>query len=288
MSHIPGPLDRSIISFGKNKTDQSIKISRRGKGGNIILTALCRPQVKNAFNETLYTDLIHLLHLSTDDPTVDAIVLTGTGSYFSSGADINDLRSKVTTGDSTISRQFMLEILKYPKVLCAAVNGPAIGIGVTLLLHCDLCYCTNDATFWLPFSRIALVPEFCSSLLLVERMGLSKANDLLLLGKKIDAITAKEVNICSNIIYLSSCENRDDPFGLNNIGDIMCKELDSRLFSLPHAAKTSRIFVEMVRGRERRILEKVCMDEFNKMRDRISTGEVEGAAMELRLGKSKL
>ena len=284
---IPRPDDRSITSFGKLQTEHNLRLGRRGNKGNIILVALCRPRVKNAFNESLYRDLTHLLHLSADDPTIDALVLTGTGTYFSSGADITTLSSNDSMR-STLSMSFMMEVLKFPKVFCAAVNGPAIGIGVTLLLHCDICYCSSDATFWLPFSRIALVPEFCSSVLLLERMGLSKANDLLLLGKKIDAPTAKEVNICSQIIHLSTCKNRENPFEEHNIGDIMCQELDDHLFRMPHASATSRIFVLMVRGRRRQMLENVCKEEMSILLNRISTGEVRDAARTLQMVKSKL
>jgi enoyl-CoA hydratase/carnithine racemase len=271
-------------SFGQIRPGTNLLISRRGDKGNIILAALHRPHVKNAFDDGLYTDLIHLLRISAEDDGIDAIVLTGTGTFFSSGADL----SNFAENSSTLSAQFMKEMLNFPKVICAAVNGPAIGIGVTLLLHCDLCYCSCDATFWIPFTRIALVPEFCSSILLVERMGLSKANDLLLLGKKIDAQTAKEVNLCSNVIDLKNCEERDDPFAYNNIGDIMCRELNDRLFSLPHSSKSSRIFVNMVRGRRRKILVDVCEEEMNILLNRIVSGEVREAATAIRFGRSKL
>ena len=129
------------------------------------------------------------------------------------------------------------------KLVCAAVNGPAVGIGVTLLLHCDLCYCTNEATFWVPFTRIALVPEFCSSETFVQTMGLSNANELLLLGKKIDAATAVKNHICSEIIPCSSSSDLsgDDPFHGESIGSKLCLEVDERLFSLPHSDDTCKV-----------------------------------------------
>jgi len=285
---LPTTHDPSIISFGT-----CLNIARRGNKLNILLIALTRPSVKNAFHSILYQDLIHLLYLTTDDSSIDAIVLTGTGLYFSSGADINSsFQEHETKSQETnhSSMQFMMEILKYPKILCAAVNGPALGIAVTLLFHCDLCYCVHDATFWIPFTRLALVPEFASSFTLVESMGLSKANELLLLGKKIDSKTAKDMNLCSTILSmsdLSECIDRLDPFTRHNIGDYMIQELDSYLFHLPYASGTSKLFTEMIRGRRRRLLEQVCQQEMNILQDRITKGEVKNALTVLMMNRTR-
>lgn len=111
--------------------------------------------IKNAFNDELYKNLTALLQQSSEDRSVSAIVITGTGEYFTSGADLretnvmpaDDKSEKVNLLSKPVGL-FMVQLLKFPKVVCAAVNGKAVGIGVTLLLHCDLCYCTESATFW--------------------------------------------------------------------------------------------------------------------------------------------
>jgi len=143
---------------------------------------------------------------------------------------------------ATIDRpagRFMMTMIAFPKVIVAAVNGPAIGIGVTLLLHCDLVYCTRNATFWVPFTRIALVPEFCASVTFVEVMGVARANELLLMGKKIDAERAVLDRLACGII--DDCDDCGDAFSNGSIGVKVCRELDERLFQLCHGDKTSKV-----------------------------------------------
>ena len=250
MALLPSPKSESVVAFGTGK-ELTLRIARRGKDRSILLVALNRPRVKNAFNDEQYLDLISVLQHASIDDSIAAVVLTGEGSYFTSGADLketnllpeDDDEDEGGSGKSGMlgkpPGRFMMELIKFPKIICSAVNGPTVGIGVTLLLHCDLCYCTEDATFWAPFTRLALVPELCSSKTFVDTMGLSKANDLLILGKKIDAITAVRNNICSDIII--GCDKSGNPFEDHSIGSKMCREIDERLISLPLGDKTSKV-----------------------------------------------
>lgn len=281
-SCLPSARESKIISFGT-----TLRVKRVGSQNSIILCALNRPQVKNAFNDDQYKDLTKLLVAVECDKSAQAIVLTGTGSYFSSGADLTsfDLESEAKTQDKP-SGIFMLQLIHFPKVFCAAVNGPAIGIGVTLLLHCDLVYCTQNATFWTPFTRIALVPEFCSSVLFPETMGLANANEMLLMGRQIDAEQALRYNIIGRIIH--ECDSTLDPFSKDSIASFTCRDIDEQLLSLCHGDKTSRIFVSMVRGRRRQALEMVCKNELKAIDERIEKGEVLEATMDLMMKRSKL
>jgi peroxisomal 3,2-trans-enoyl-CoA isomerase len=159
----------------------------------ILIVAFRRPPVKNAFNNAMYLDLIDVLHDAEQDDSIAAVVLTGTGSYFSSGADlketselllstmmnqdddhdnqpttnINNNNNNSTSNNSTAMMlhrppgQCMMAMLEFPKVLVAAVNGPAVGIAVTLLFHCDIVVCCPTATFWTPFTRLALGTCVC-------------------------------------------------------------------------------------------------------------------------------
>lgn len=251
--------------------------------------SLHRPRVKNAFNDDQYSDLIAMLQQVYSDDTLSAIVLTGSGPYFSSGADLNNM-VEIEDGDGGIinkpSGRFMMELLKFPKIVVAAINGPAVGIGVTLLLHCDLVYCTEVATLWVPFTRIALVPEFCSSETFVQTMGLSNANELLLLGKKIDAELAVKRNICSGVI--AGCDLSGDAFHISSIASKLCNDIDERLLSLPSGDKTSKIFISMVRSRRRKVLEEICKEELVKLDERLESGDVLEAAMQLASQRSKL
>jgi len=190
------------------------------------------------------------------------------------------------------SGRFMMALLAFEKVFVAAVNGPAVGIGVTLLMHCDLVYCTGNATFWVPFTRIALVPEFCSSMTFVEAMGMSNANELLLLGKKINAERAVLDRIVSGIVDVnitnSSAKDDSNAFASESIGSKVCQELDERLFQLCHGDKSAGIFVKMIRGRSkrRREFEILCREELSQLDKRLRNGEVLEAALNLNLSKN--
>jgi enoyl-CoA hydratase/carnithine racemase len=135
----------------------TLSLARRGQ---ILIVALDRKQVKNAFNDDVYLDLVDVLHQVEHDDSLVAIVLTGAGSYFSSGADLKALKSNPgAMGNKTLERptgKFMMSLIGFSKIIAVAVNGPAVGIGVTLLLHCDLVICAERASFWAPFTRLAL------------------------------------------------------------------------------------------------------------------------------------
>lgn len=239
---LPPDLSKYPVKYG-----ETLLIARRGK---VLLVALNRKRTKNAFNDAQYLDLVSVLEAVSNDDSIHAIVLTGMGDYFSSGADLtewdfsNDDQDDEGNGEKKgvlhkPAGKFMMALLKFPKVFCAAVNGPAVGIGVTLLLHCDLVYCTPNSTFWVPFTRIALVPEFASSATFVDTMGLSNANHLLLLGKKIDSEKAVRCHLCSDVV---EGYNKDgDAFSEFSIGSKLCTEIDSKLLSLSQGEKTSKV-----------------------------------------------
>ena len=148
-------------SMGKVFGTGTIKIAKRGKKGSILLVALSRPKVKNAFSEDMYKDLISMFDTASKDESISAVILTGSGPYFTSGADLKYVMSTISRKNEKkqaingSTGKFMLAMMRFPKLIVAAVNGPAVGIGVTLLLHCDLCFCTKESTFWTPFARIA-------------------------------------------------------------------------------------------------------------------------------------
>jgi enoyl-CoA hydratase/carnithine racemase len=221
---------------------------RLGKRCSILGIALNNPSKKNSFTDLQYEDLIRLLALAGKEDSIDAIVLTGSSHYFTSGADIGSffglidyLEEDKTQGAilKTPAARFMTAMIDFEKVLVAAVNGPAIGIGVTLLPHCDLVYCTENATFWTPFSRIAIVPEFSSSVTFVEAMGVARANNLLLMGKQINANEALSDKLVTEIVR--NCIQNGNPFDERSIGYKVCNDLDNQLLSLTHGDKTAKV-----------------------------------------------
>jgi Delta3-Delta2-enoyl-CoA isomerase len=270
--------------FGKG----SLRVCRRGRDKNILLVAFSKTKVRNAINDEVYDDLIAALKLAASDDSLSAVVLTGSGDFFSSGADLRGgTFSPEPGGRRTVQKpagRFMLEVIAFPKLLAAAVNGPAVGIAVTLLMHCDLVHCTSNATFWAPFTRLALVPELCSSVTFRETMGLSKANELLLLSREINAQTAVDWGISSRVVH--DCDTSGDPFHGTSLASLLCCELDARLLSLPKGPQTARYFVKMLRGQSRSRLQDVCREELLKLDERFDCGDVQKAASGLRIGSS--
>ena len=230
------------------------------------------------------------MNLVEHDPTFSAIVLTGSGPYFSSGADLSTgAFVPEPNGRRTRNKpagRFMRSILRFPKIFAAAVNGPAVGIAVTLLMHCDLVHCSDTATFWAPFTRLALVPELCSSVTFIESHGLSKANELLLLGKKIDAHTAMDWNICSKVVNTPSTQDGIDPFNINSLASKMCTEIDKKLLALPLGERTAAYFVSFLKGARRERMEQVCFAELNKLDERFDSGQVQEASRYVKIGSS--
>ncbi|OWZ24377.1 Enoyl-CoA hydratase/isomerase [Phytophthora megakarya] len=180
---------------------QEIVVRRHVHAGCIFVAEMCRPRAKNAFNDALYEQLTAALDDFESNASLHAFVLTGHGDYFTSGADVKDTAAILSGGSVRPPSQsplyrFMHKMLECKKLLVAAVNGPAIGIGVTLLMHCDVVYAADSATFWTPFLRIGVVPEFASSYTFPHLLGPTVASNLVIRSKVYtaeEALTAKIV-----------------------------------------------------------------------------------------------
>ena len=157
-----------------------------------LLVRIHRPDRKNALTLAMYSGLTAALAEATRNPAIRVVVITGSGDSFSSGNDIADFLSSPPSGDQSPVFQFLAALRQFEKPLIAAVNGVAVGIGVTLLLHCDLVYVRAGATLQLPFVNLGLCPEAGSSLLLPRLIGYPRAAELLLLGEPFSAEQALE------------------------------------------------------------------------------------------------
>ena len=124
------------------------------------------------------------------------------------------------------------------------------------------------------------VPELCSSATFIESMGLSKANEMLLLGKKIDAETALQWNICSQVVRGT---NTEDPFHYDSLANNMAREVDERLLKLPLGDRTGQVFVSLVRGQRQARMQRICRTELVKLDERFNDGEVLEATMQLNM-----
>lgn len=161
-----------------------------------------RPEKKNALTQDMYSAAADALNSANEDPSVRVCILTGTQGVFTAGNDIVDFTQRPPEfgeHDTPPVRQFMMALLNCRKPVIAAVDGLAIGIGVTLLLHCDLVVASDRAVFKTPFVDLALAPEYASSQLMPRIFGHAVAAELLLLGDTWDANRARETGLVNRV-----------------------------------------------------------------------------------------
>ena len=166
----------------------------------VMTLTLNRVDKKNSFTQAMYAACADALAQASTDDGVRAVVLQGHATIFSAGNDIGDfLNGPVSTQESPVFR-FLRGIATFPKPLVAAVCGPAVGIGTTLLFHCDLVYAGDNAAFSMPFVNLGLCPEAASSLLVPQMLGYHRAAEALLLGEPFMAEAALEVGLVNRIV----------------------------------------------------------------------------------------
>ena len=166
----------------------------------VLTITLNRVDKKNAITAVMYASMADALAQAQADPAVRAVVFQGHETIFSAGNDIGDFLSQApSTMDSAVFR-FLRGISTFPKPVLAAVCGPAVGIGTTLLFHCDLVYAGDNAAFSMPFVNLGLCPEAASSYLAPRRMGYGRAAEALLLGEPFMAEAALEMGLISRIV----------------------------------------------------------------------------------------
>jgi enoyl-CoA hydratase/carnithine racemase len=149
----------------------------------LLTLRLNRPDKKNALTRAMYSGMAEVLNQADQDGSVRTVLITGGETCFTSGNDVADFIQAPPSGLGSEVFQFMLALFEFSKPVVAAVSGPAVGIGTTLLLHCDLVYVSREATLKMPFVNLGLCPEFGSSLILPRLLGHARAAELLLLGQ---------------------------------------------------------------------------------------------------------
>ncbi|MDO8387747.1 MAG: enoyl-CoA hydratase [Polaromonas sp.] len=166
----------------------------------VMTITLNRPERKNSITADMYGAMADALAAAVQDPGVRVVVLQGNETVFSAGNDIGDFLNKPPAGmDSPVFR-FLRGIASFPKPLLAAVCGPAVGVGTTMLLHCDLVYAGDNAAFSMPFVNLGLCPEAASSLLVPQMLGYHRAAEALLLGEPFMAEAALEVGLVNRVV----------------------------------------------------------------------------------------
>lgn len=201
--------------FDSKKTMSSDLVLSSLSPDGILTLTLNRPKQLNSVNDYSYTELITALNFASKETKVKVVVLTGSEfRAFCAGADlaagfdpfVGPLKSGRGSYHDPVGR-FMSTVIAFDKPLIAAVNGLAIGVGTTLLPHCDFVYAAEHARFQTPFTKIGVCPEFCSSVLFPEIMGPHVASQVLYLGRSLSAQQAKDVRLVGQVV---AAKTRDE------------------------------------------------------------------------------
>jgi enoyl-CoA hydratase/carnithine racemase len=168
--------------------------------GAVLSITFDRPEKKNAFTISMYEELVAALARAESDKEVRAILISGTGDTFTAGNDLFDFMNNPPKGEDTPVLQLLYALVNAEKPIVGAVNGVAVGIGTTMLLHFDVVYASETAKFILPFINLGIVPEGASTYYLPAMAGHARAAEMLMFGEPFDAKTALEVGIVSRIL----------------------------------------------------------------------------------------
>lgn len=160
---------------------------------------------KNSLTGAMYLALAEILQQAASSAEVRVVLFQGDVSVFTAGNDLGDFLNGPKPDDNAPPFQFLQALASFPKPIVAAVCGPAVGIGTTMLLHCDLVYAGDNALFSLPFVNLGFCPEGASSLLLPQLMGHQRACEALLLGDPFMAEAALEVGLVNRVVPPTEC-----------------------------------------------------------------------------------
>lgn len=180
-----------------NATEDAVRVHLQD---GCLQIGIHRPDKKNALTLAMYAAMAAALARADREAGVRVVLLHGSEDCFTSGNDLQDFLGSPPDGESSPVFQFLEALDRAVKPVVAAVNGAAVGIGTTLLLHCDLVYAGESARFQLPFVNLGLCPEAASSLLLPKLVGHQLASELLLLGDPFDADRAREMGLVNGVL----------------------------------------------------------------------------------------
>jgi enoyl-CoA hydratase/carnithine racemase len=229
----------------------------------LLTLRLNRPEKKNAPTRAMYSHLAEALKQADADPEINAVLITGSAECFTAGNDIADFVQQPPGNLDSPVFHFMLNLLECRKPVIAAVAGAAVGIGTTMLLHCDLVYVSRDARLRMPFVNLGLCPEFGSSLILPRLLGHAKAAELLLLGEGFSGEQAAQWGIATEAL------------GSGEAVLAKAREMALRFESLPPEAV--RISKQLMKAPDRDQLRKVIEEEGALFTQRLRSPEAMAA-----------
>uniref|UniRef100_A0A2D4L631 ACB domain-containing protein n=1 Tax=Micrurus paraensis TaxID=1970185 RepID=A0A2D4L631_9SAUR len=270
----PSPVNE--IPPGSKSIYETLEVTTKD---NITKIMLNRPNRKNAINVKMYNEIMKALEEATNDDSA-ITVLTGNGDYYCSGNDLSNF-TQISPGgieesaknSAEMLKKFVQHFIDFPKPLIAVVNGPAVGISVTLLGLFDIVYATDQATFHTPFSNLGQSPEGCSSYTFPKIMGLTKATEMLLFNKKLTAAEACSQGLVAEVFPDSTFQ----------------KEVWARLKAYANLPKkTLAVSKQLIRNMEKEKLYEVNSQECECLMERWLSEECMQAVMSFMQKKSKL
>ena len=230
-----------------------------------------RLERKNSITAAMYGAMADALAQAGSDPAIRVVVLQGHETVFSAGNDIGDFLNQPPAGADSPVFRFLRGIAGFPKPLIAAVCGPAVGVGTTMLFHCDLVYAGDNAAFSMPFVNLGLCPEAASSLLVPQMLGYHRAAEALLLGEPFMAEAALEVGLVNRVV---------PPTEANGVAQAAARKLAAK--PIASLMETKRL---MKKGQQQLVLQQMADEgqSFSRMLGEPAAREAFGAFMEKRL-----
>ncbi len=236
----------------------------------VMTVTINRVEKKNSFTTAMYSACADALDQASADANVRVVVVQGHVAVFSAGNDIADFLSSPNPGLGAPVLRFLRGLATFPKPLIAAVCGPAVGIGTTMLFHCDLVYAGDNAAFVMPFVNLGVCAEGASSILAAQLMGYHRAAEALLLGEPFMAEAALEVGLVNRIV---------PPTEANGLAQAQARKLAAK--PLSSLLETKRL---MKKGQLQKVLEVIDQEaqSFGRMMGEPAAREAFGAFMEKR------
>jgi enoyl-CoA hydratase/carnithine racemase len=217
-----------------------------------------RPDKKNALTAAMYTGLVDSFKRAEADPSVRVLLLSGSDTCFTAGNDLQDFMNVPPSDESSPTVRFIKQLPATRKPLVAAVAGPAVGIGTTMLLHCDLVFADPNARFSLPFVNLGLCAEAGSSYLLPQIVGYQRAAELLLLGDPFSAAQALEMGLIN---------------GITPAGEVIATALMKARQLAERPASSLLVTKSLLKRAHARLVEETIDDELNRFRERLTSPE---------------
>jgi enoyl-CoA hydratase/carnithine racemase len=236
----------------------------------VMTITLNRLERKNSITSAMYGAMADAIAQAASDPAIRVALLQGHETVFSAGNDIGDFLNQPPAGQDAPVFRFLRGIASFPKPLVAAVCGPAVGIGTTMLFHCDLVYAGDNAAFSMPFVNLGLCPEAGSSLLVPRMLGYHRAAEALLLGEPFMAEAALEVGLVNRVV---------PPMEANGVARSIARKLAAKPPS--SLAETKRL---MKKELAQQVLQQMAEEgaSFGRMLGEPAAKEAFGAFMEKR------